>query len=88
MTRTLLTAAQVALLLGRKAGWFLAHRAALEARGFPGPVDGCGLRWDPRAIEAWLDARLPRAATADGQAEATLLARAAALAESPGARAG
>jgi len=56
--RQLLTAPQVAGLLGYRPGWFTRHRSRLEAEhGFPQPVDGCGMRWDPAAIEDWLDAR-------------------------------
>jgi hypothetical protein len=75
--RQALTAAEVALHLRRSLPWFHRHRPALEARGFPPPMDGCGLRWDPRAIERWQDSLLPPApATADAKAEATLIERA------------
>lgn len=76
--RQLLTAPQVAAQLGYKLGWFQRNRPRLEAEhGFPRPVDGCGLRWDPAAIGDWLDAR--RTATREAcQAvgEAVLLQRA------------
>jgi predicted DNA-binding transcriptional regulator AlpA len=76
--RTLVTAAQVAKALGYTYGWFASHRARLEAEhNFPRPVDGCGLRWDPRAIEAWQDARLPAPIrSAEAAAEAELIRRA------------
>lgn len=81
--RQLLTAPQVARALGYRHAWFLRHRARLEAEhGFPGPVDGCGLRWDPAAIEDWLDAR--RQATrqvAGAAAEDILITRARRLAD-------
>ena len=76
--RILLTSAQVAARLGHKASWFLRRRPSLEAdHGFPRPVDGCGMRWDPAAIERWLDARLPAGAADDlALAEAELIRRA------------
>jgi hypothetical protein len=56
MERRLLTAAGVARKLGRSLSWFQRQREALERdKGFPLPVDGCGHRWDPVAIDAWLD---------------------------------
>lgn len=80
-SRRLLTAAEVAIRLGRTVGWFRRNRPELEERhGFPRPVDGCGMRWDPLALDRWLDARLPGAAAAPATtlqaAEARLLARA------------
>lgn len=80
--RQLLTSAQVALVLGRSLPWWHRNRADLEAKhGFPGPVDGCGMRWDPRAIEAWLDARLPAPPAApEVAAEAEMIRRAKAMA--------
>lgn len=79
--RHLLTGPEVARALGRSYGWFHRHRPSLEAeRGFPPPVAGCGLRWDPRAIETWLDAQLPAPArSAEAAAEAELIRRAAAM---------
>ena len=79
--RQLLTAPQVATLLGYKAGWFQRHRARLEEQhGFPKPVDGCGMRWDPAAIQDWLDARrrLTRQVI-EASAEDVLIARARAM---------
>jgi hypothetical protein len=81
--RDLLTAPQVARRFSRSLGWFRRMRPSLEARGFPLPVDGCGLRWDPAAIDDWLDAQRRPAvrefgAVMDGEAE--LIRRAAALA--------
>ncbi len=59
--RTLLNAAQVAIKLGHSAEWFVRNRADLEAGGFPPAAigNGRGRRWDPHAINAWLDARMP-----------------------------
>jgi hypothetical protein len=54
-----LTAADVARGFRHSLGWFYRNRVRLEARGFPVPVDGLGLRWDPAAIDAWLNAQLP-----------------------------
>jgi predicted DNA-binding transcriptional regulator AlpA len=61
MTRTLLSAAEVAAKLHKKREWFYKrlNRETLEALGFPPPVPGCGLVWDPAAIDAWLDAQMP-----------------------------
>jgi len=61
MPDALLKHGQVAQLLGHSADWFSRHRAQLEAQGFPRPVPGCGRRWDPAAIEAWLAAQRPGA---------------------------
>lgn len=82
MLRQLLTAPQVAAALGYRYGWFIRHRARLEAdHSFPAPVDGLGLRWDPAAIEDWLDARrqATRAVVAPA-AEDILIQRARAMA--------
>ena len=77
MTRLLLTSAQVAIKLGHRLAWFYRQRRALEARGFPRPVDGCGNRWDQLAIDRWLDQQ--GGAPAEPSAEALLIARAAAM---------
>lgn len=77
--RDLLTSAQVARRFARSLAWFRRARPQLEAKGFPLPVDGCGLRWDPVAIDDWLDAQRPRRpASEDGEAE--LIRRAQAMA--------
>ena len=58
--RTLITAAVVAAKLGRPAVWFYRNRKMLESeRGFPTKVSGCGNRWDPAAIDRWLDSQMP-----------------------------
>lgn len=78
--RAYLTAAEVAAGFRRSLPWFQRNRAALEARGFPRPVDGCGMRWDPAAIARWQDSQLPMPlATPEAAAEQTLLARARAM---------
>ena len=74
--RQLLTAPQVAARLARSHAWFLRRRGALEETGFPRPVDGCGMRWDPAAIDDWLDAQRPRRAGPEETAEAELIRRA------------
>lgn len=64
MTRDLLTRDQVARKLAKTGCWFQRHRKALEAGdGFPPAVlgRGRGARWDPAAIDAWLDQRMPKA---------------------------
>ncbi|WP_133251487.1 helix-turn-helix transcriptional regulator [Zavarzinia aquatilis] len=55
----LMTAAEVAALLGHALGWFYRERRRLEAAGFPPEVRGLRNRWDRAAIEAWLDGQLP-----------------------------
>lgn len=81
MTREILTAPQVAALLKRSLAWFQRNRASLEAKGFPGPIDGLGMRWDSAAIGRWLDAQLPaQPADPAADAEAELIRRAQALA--------
>ncbi|WP_421988515.1 hypothetical protein [Roseococcus sp.] len=78
VSRELLTAPLVAKALGRSLTWFYHHRVELEEQhGFPRTVRGCGTRWDPRAIEAWRDAQLPAAPSAEGETEQLLLRRAA-----------
>lgn len=40
--------------------WFARNRARLIAEeGFPGPVPGMGLRWDPAAIDLSHDRNIP-----------------------------
>lgn len=83
--REILTAAQVARRFQRTARWFLRNRAALEARGFPTPIDGCGMRWDSAAIDDWLDRRRPERPVDPAQAmEAELIRRAAGMAGAAG----
>lgn len=57
--RRLLSARDVAELLGWSVNYWYRRRAALEAAGFPRPlrVGKVGTRWDPAAIEAWLAAK-------------------------------
>ena len=81
MTGTIaINACQVATLLGRSLGWFRQHRASLEAeKGFPKPIDGCGLRWSDTAVRAWIG-RADKVAPPAAADEAELIARARALA--------
>lgn len=59
--RALLRTADVARRLGKSVAWFRRQREHLKAaHGFPAPIAGLGLVWDPRAIDAWLDLQLPR----------------------------
>lgn len=69
----LLTARDVARLLGWSVDHWYRRRRALEAAGFPRPIPELGNRWDPNAIEAWLAARRggPRAWEARLAARAT-----------------
>ena len=58
--RTLLNMPQVAQRLGHSRAWFYRNREMLEREhGFPGSVLGCGKRWDPTAIDCWLDRQMP-----------------------------
>lgn len=77
--RELLTAPMVAKALGRSLSWFAKHRVELEeCHGFPKSVRGCGTRWDPRAIDAWLDQQLPAPPSAEAATEDLLIRRATA----------
>ena len=60
--RALLDAAQVGQKLGHDRVWFMGRKRRLIGEaGFPPPVPHCGLRWDERAIDAWLDGQMPEA---------------------------
>jgi predicted DNA-binding transcriptional regulator AlpA len=48
-------AAAVAKRLGRSRSWFYEHRAELERCGFPLPLPVVR-RWNPPAVDAWVDA--------------------------------
>ncbi len=62
--RTLLSSAQVAQRLAHATHWFYRHKKRLiEREGFPPPV--LANKWDPAAIDAWLDARMPAELRAD-----------------------
>lgn len=58
MTEAPLTLAQVAKRFGKSRIWMYRHMRDLAANhGFPPPIPGFGRVWDPRAIEAWLEAQ-------------------------------
>lgn len=58
--RALLDVAGVAVRLGHSPEWFHRRKRELIAdHGFPPPVAGCGNRWDPLSIDAWLDRQMP-----------------------------
>ena len=58
--RDLLKTAEVADRLGHHVEWFYKNRRRLEQDyGFPPPVRGMRHRWDPAAIDAWLDRQFP-----------------------------
>jgi hypothetical protein len=59
VTRVLLSAAQLAAKLNQSLDWWYHNRPALEAAGFPTTVPGMGKRWDPVAVDAWLDLQVP-----------------------------
>ena len=50
----LLTTREVCRLIRRSPGWFTAHKAELEAHGFPSPVSVIG-HYDEKAIERWIE---------------------------------
>lgn len=86
--RTLLDRPAVARKLGISVERFYRNRRQLEADGFPRPAFGrmSGERWDPVAIDRWLDGKLPGGASAaitsgqdDGDEWAIRLDRRAAL---------
>lgn len=74
---------RVARKLRRSLSWFERNRPSLEAAGFPRPVPAMGLRWDERAIDAWLDAQLPAYAGATDPADAAVAEAKAALRAQP-----
>ncbi len=58
--RALLDTVGLARRLGRTPEWFYRHKDELmDVHGFPPPVTGLGNRWDPVAIDRWLDRQLP-----------------------------
>lgn len=61
--RKLLDRPAVAARLNITVQKFMRSRDALAAAGFPRPVFGsrAGERWDPVAIDRWLDLRMPAA---------------------------
>lgn len=64
MTRDLLDSAGVAAKLNLSVESFRSTRERLYAQGFPPPVFGNSRyghgRWDPAAIDRWLDTRMPK----------------------------
>jgi predicted DNA-binding transcriptional regulator AlpA len=50
----LLTLTQIAAQLGVPVSALYRNMSGLRACGFPRPVAGCGRRYDPEAIAAWL----------------------------------
>lgn len=88
--RDLISAAEVAAKLGHAIDWFYRRRDRLERDlDFPPCVAGCGKRWDPEAIDRWLDAQMPAGLRSEGiRADdpwpRRLDARASALAERMG----
>jgi predicted DNA-binding transcriptional regulator AlpA len=65
ITPRLLSAAETAEKLGCSRSTFYRQRQVLEGMGFPPPVleeDALGgARWDAKAIDLWLDNRMPMA---------------------------
>lgn len=61
--RRLLSPDEVAAKLGYSRSWLTDNLAFLKSQGFPDPILGGGhgspKRWDNRAIDLWLDTRLP-----------------------------
>lgn len=78
--RTLLAIAQVALRLNVSAENFNRRRRELiERHGFPPPLPGLALRWDPLAIDLWLDKHIPPPLRIPPSEDATLAAQRATL---------
>lgn len=61
--RLLINTAEVAELLGMTVHTFYRRRAQLHRVGFPNPVPGMGIRYDPLAIQAWLARQRTASAT-------------------------
>jgi predicted DNA-binding transcriptional regulator AlpA len=58
--RKLLTVRELADRIDRTAGYIYRNwRRLVAEEGFPPPVRGLGNRWDPVAVDAWLDAQIP-----------------------------
>lgn len=59
--RRLLSRAELASRLGHRVDWLNRHYPELALDGFPAPALGsrAGARWDPAAVDAWLDRKLP-----------------------------
>lgn len=58
LNRHLINRKKVAEILGHSESWFRANYIELQVKGFPKPIQNCGYRWDPKAIEIWLDLQL------------------------------
>jgi predicted DNA-binding transcriptional regulator AlpA len=83
--RTLLDLRDLAKRIKRSLDWtYRALPGLIADHGFPAPLPGLGKRWDPVAVDAWLDAQLapelsparPQAAAAAPDWEAELIRRA------------
>lgn len=72
--RRLLPRAELAAKLGHATEWFNKHLPELLADGFPPPALGTrsGARWDPAAVDDWLDRKRPLKPAPDAAAEAQL----------------
>lgn len=53
--RELMDTRAIAKALGVKLHQLYKKRQVLSAHGFPDPVPGFGKKWDPAAIDRWLD---------------------------------
>ncbi len=74
--RRLIRAREVADLLDHPIAWFYRHkRRLIENHGFPGPI--ITNKWDPVAIDRWLDNKMPAhlRPAANDDADAGKLAR-------------
>lgn len=79
LDRTLLDRAALARKLNTTVERLYRHLPGMiAAEGFPPPVWGNsrGARWDPAAIDAWLDSKLPGRAAANSNAPAARAAEA------------
>jgi hypothetical protein len=77
--RTLLDNEQVADRLHVTYDWWMRNkRRLIDKEGFPGEVRGIPQRWDPAAVNRWLDAQMKPALRVEisGQSIADVLAEA------------
>lgn len=62
MTARLITRDELLQILQVSKDWFARHRHQLAERGFPAPMAALrpAERWDPAAVQAWIDSQRPQ----------------------------